>query len=347
MRSVRYYSSYEQIQKVYCTCIENELFFERPFFENPDVNKYLKDNGMEYLGNYLFYCKAWDPPKQFVTFLHYILQMSCLMLFAPNCIHVINNPHLFEYKYLRPVLKKMDVYMIADDLVCYNVLLDMADDGIELVINGKSTKGMDRRELDKYLFTLHCECSFLNREVDAKYFPADFEKTDIFTPYRTSYQEYIIANETERFEKETLDQQTDIDWGMFSDITVLVNGQNKFSAIYRRYPVHYLYEIDGKWKYISENSYKNPSLNGLFDEIFSSGSRFDVEHQKNIDVSEAKKIFALVLDCDETCYVKEYWKHVAFVAKYDKVLKTIEICDQPRGILEFHELLQKSTDLSE
>ena len=336
--TVRYFSSYAQIQKEYCTCIEVEVDDEIPFFENPDVKKYLNDNGVEYLGNYLLYSEKWCPSKQFVTHLHYILQMSCIMLYAPENIYVIEKQSLVEYKYLLPVLKKMDVYLILDDFMDMTSFIEMADGGIELVINGKSTKDMEKRELLSYLIKLEYENSNLNREVDAKYFPADFERTEIFKPYQTSYKEYIIANE-----RENLDRNTN--WDLPSDITVIVNGKNEFSGIFRRYPVHYLYEIDGEWKYIHNNSIKYPSLMELFDEIFFSSERFDFDYQKFIEVSKSKKVFVMVLDCNEVCNVKEYWKYVAFVAKYDKELKVIEICDQAKGILEFHKLLQKSTDL--
>ena len=66
-----------------------------------------------------------------------------------------------------------------------------------------------------------------------------------------------------------------------------------------------------------------------------------------MDVSKAGKLLVLVLNCDENCgfNAKKYWEHAAFVAKYDKQASIIEICDIPKGILEFHELLQTSTDL--
>lgn len=46
------------------------------------------------------------------------------------------------------------------------------------------------------------------------------------------------------------------------------------------------------------------------------------------------------------CNARKYWEHVSFVGKYDKENKRIIILDQNQGILEFHNILQNSMDLS-
>ena len=153
----------------YCDCIEDEVFseFEFPFFENADVKEYLESFGIKYKGNYIFDNDDWGggcaSGEMFVTYLYYTLQMSCIMLYEPHCTYVIDNRRLFELKYLMPVLKKMDVYVVLEEPVhalisqIYHVFDDFGnfiDTGVELIINGKSTSKMDGDELKDYLVQL-------------------------------------------------------------------------------------------------------------------------------------------------------------------------------------------------
>lgn len=41
-----------------------------------------------------------------------------------------------------------------------------------------------------------------------------------------------------------------------------------------------------------------------------------------------------------------HWEHICFLAKYDRETNILEICEQNKAVIEFHELLQASKDLS-
>lgn len=43
--------------------------------------------------------------------------------------------------------------------------------------------------------------------------------------------------------------------------------------------------------------------------------------------------------------IMEYWKYVAFVAKYDLEENVMEICDKNKGIYDFHNILQCATEV--
>lgn len=344
-KTIKYYSSGEKIQEEYCSCIEREVNYDIPFFENANVKQYLKDNGVEYVGNYLLKSKDWNPEKQFVTWLNYSLQMSCIMLYYQQLIHVIDDSFLFDCEYLLPVLKKMDIYLVVDFYESYldPDFADLAENGVEIVLNGQSLKNMNGDEVTSYFHEIYTSTGYLNREVDAKYFPENFCESTICKSDKIKYNDYLLENSNFEREKEEVANIIKENPEYRNNIYVQVNGENRFTGCFRRYPIHYLYEIGGEWKYICHNSVKNPSLLELFDEIFFENER--TKDGKQIDVSNAERLMVLVLDCNETCDAREYWKHVAFVAKYDKDKGIIEICDMEKGILEFHELLQKSKDL--
>lgn len=120
---------------------------------------------------------------------------------------------------------------------------------------------------------------------------------------------------------------------------VLVNGENFFDGQYRRYPIHQLNRINGEWKYYTVNSIKNCIFPELLREIIYP--EYEMEEK---DISRIEEIFAMVLNCDETCDAEHYWEHICFFVKYTPGTKTIEICNRGKALLEFHELLQKSTD---
>ena len=164
-----FFSSKAEIQREYCDCIECELDLDLdyPFFENADVKEYLESFGVKYKGGYILKSDDWGvggrSGEAFVTYLNYPLQMSCVMLYSPSYIYVIENDGLFELKYLMPVLKKMDVYVVLEEPVhalisqIYHVFDDFGnfiDTGVELIINGKSTSKMDGDELKDYLVQL-------------------------------------------------------------------------------------------------------------------------------------------------------------------------------------------------
>ena len=195
-----------------------------------------------------------------------------------------------------------------------------------------------------FLWNLSSDTKYLTREIDAKYFPENFEKIHFFQSYETSFKEYILEKEDrdeneKRVYEHLLEEHPEI-----KDTKIIINGENYFNSGWYPYPIHYLFLLDNEWRYVQENSVKWPSMAEILSEAFFEPDIFDSE-QDCWKISGAEKIFVLVLNCDELCDVKEYWNHVAFVAKYEKGDNRIEICDLNKGILEFHNLLQKSKDL--
>lgn len=356
------FDSYENIQRQFCSRIELEVAGMTKFLDTPAVKDYLNRYGVVYKGGYIIESDKWDPKEQFVTYLHYVLQMSCLLLSihsrsSKEIVGVLHTPGLFELKYILPVLEKMDIY-VKVSFRNYNFwLIEVAKAGIEIFIEDVSVKDMDSRMLSGYLIDRKCEKTYLDRSTDAEYFMEDYADR-IFTPYEMTYEEYIrkcmrnyIMKSNDVWidmEKWTKDFEGSFkeNTGMSpSDIWVIVNGRNDFDGSYRRYPIHYLYEMENGLKYIRENSVKNPDLDIIFYYAFFDDRRFAHEKQQWISTRDAKRVMILVLDCDEVCDVTEYWERVAFVAKYDKSTQIIEICDKEKGIYEFHKLLQNSIDL--
>ena len=137
------------------------------FFDFPSVKEFLNDNGIEYKGGYLLECDEWIPKVQFITHLHYILQMSCILLYSYDSyvaynhdynknytvVGVLLEPGLFELKYILPVLKKMDIYVVVNRGLSGTDfwLMDAVEAGIEVFVYGVSVSGKNRKELMDYL----------------------------------------------------------------------------------------------------------------------------------------------------------------------------------------------------
>lgn len=364
-----FFSTREGVQHEYCKVLENELSIGTPLlFENPDVKEYLANYNISYKGNYILHSDDWgalssDRCDQFVTFIYYSLQLSCLALYFKKCNIVIENANLVELKYLLPVLKKKDIYLNlkVNSYTKVYFCIEVVRKGVELRIAGKSSNEMSIKELERFLLHLFddsTEPTELTRELDAKVFNKEY--LDLFEPSSMLLADYaeLLGGENIRDYQYLIDQedyqyltdQEDYQYLIetserFKETRVDINGRNNFTGCYRRYPIHFLFHIDGEWKYIHNNSCKNPSCISLLSEAVLEPEPFDFNKQCHVDVSGADKVFVLVLDCDETCDVSKYWEHVCFLAKYDKESNVLEICDKDWGLLEFHELLQQSTDL--
>ena len=169
-KRVLYFSSYQDIQNEFCTSLEMNVYHqdeEALFFDFPSVKEFLNDNGIEYKGGYLLECDEWIPKVQFVTHLHYILQMSCILLYSYDAyvaynhdynknytvVGVLLEPGLFELKYILPVLKKMDIYVVVNCGLSGTDfwLMDAVEAGIEVFVYGVSVSGKNRKELMDYL----------------------------------------------------------------------------------------------------------------------------------------------------------------------------------------------------
>ncbi|QWT52533.1 hypothetical protein [Eubacterium sp. MSJ-33] len=164
------FSSYQNIQDEFCSSLESNVCYQSEeimFFDFPSVKEFLSDNGIEYKGGYLLECDEWIPKVQFVTHLHFILQMSCILLYSYDSyaaynhdydknytvVGVLFEPSLFELKYILPVLKKMDIYVVVNCGLSGTDfwLMDAVEAGIEVFVYGVSVSGKNRKELMDYL----------------------------------------------------------------------------------------------------------------------------------------------------------------------------------------------------
>ena len=130
----------------------------------------------------------------------------------------------------------------------------------------------------------------------------------------------------------------------YRETIVMINGKSEFTGCFRKYPIHYLFYLEGEWRYVSDLSCKNPSFADVISEAALEPNPFDYKKQCTVDVTKATKIFSLILNCNEVCDVSRYWEHVCFLVKYDRETNVLEICDKNSALIEFHELLQASKD---
>lgn len=343
---VKVFDSATAIQEEYCHAIEMELVNGNVFFDNSNVKEYLNEFDITYTGRYTLLHK-WDGMKEaterFVTWLNYPLQLACLALYYSYDILLTSSQFCCD-EHLLPVLKKRDIYVCLDE--DYDVDLwkftKLVDNGVEIRIEGKSSNNMSYEEFCNLLFELEKEYQYLSREVDAKYFGNCKIAFSAFKPEVMSLYEYIKKYDDEHIDKP--------EWHMkhvpdLNQVMVRVNGSIKSFNLFRRYPIHYLFHMKDEWKYISNNSVKNPTLLELLMDAVLAPKPFDYNLQKEVDISSADKIFVLVLNCNEICNARRYWDFINFIAKYDMKSKCLEICNANETIYEFHKCLSESTDL--
>ncbi len=248
--------------------------------------------------------------------------------------------------YLEPLLKKGNIHIQTNsyhylELLYYeDVFVDACRKGIEVIINERSSKEFETpEEFEYYVEELIWNTKYLTRELDARVFHPEEHK--VFEPYETTLEEYINTLNENGESKEYLQSRRED-----AEYRVVVNGKNFFNGNYRRYPIYQLLLIDGEWKFLSYNSIKNSCFIELLEQIMLPTKTIKNETKYEEKAIEGiEKIFTLVLDCDEVCEAEKYWEHICFFVKYTPGTDVIEICDQGKALLEFHELLQKSTDI--
>ena len=96
--------------------------------------------------------------------------------------------------------------------------------------------------------------------------------------------------------------------------------------------------INDEWLFFHTNSDTYPGFDELIQDIVTTPEWYGDKENK------ITKVFTLVLNCDEICAADQYCDYICFFAKYETENNIIEICDQRKALLEFQELLQKSTD---
>ena len=336
--SVIHLNNSADIQQKFCSCLEYNDDNGVSFFGEPCIKEYLDSIGIVYGGDYRVGSRIWydtEAPTDelewhFVTFLSYWVQAAILMLYYDKCVIVCETTAALDRKFSPYALKQREVYFVCDGIEYY-WLQDYVKAGVDVYLHGGYLNGISDKELFDLLVNKECEISFLTRELDAEVFPEAFGE-DEFTAYSTSMLDFAKKSGANYFE------------GMLpDDITMLVNSNTFVSRVFRRYPLHQLFEYEGQWYYRVENSVKYPECEEMLGEI--SFWLDDAGIEKSHIVRNAARVLTLVLDCDEVCDVRKYWESVGFVSIYDRENRTLEICEKTKGIKMFHELFQKSVDL--
>ena len=353
------------IQYDYCTAIEeasqddsgwncddpteDEIWdYTTLIFDDPEVKAYLEEFGIRYVGNYLLEADDWGGGvggKRFVTFLNPELQLGCLLLWDKykNSFPCLSDDISFDNKHLAPVLKKRDVYLHVSNYTDIFWLIKLAEEGVEVRIGGKSSTDMKEDEFMHVLLDIEHGANYLTREIDRKVFPEELLRP--FEPLKLQFDEFEEFCKAQYGDGEFEWDYVKKEHPEYNGIRIFLNGKTNFNGYYRKYPIHYLFLIDEKWNYISYNSDKNPSFIELLMNAVLNPLPYEYKKQNALDISGVEQIFAMVLDCNETCDVTEYWKHICFLVKYDIGKGILEICDEKEGLWEFHELLQQSVDL--
>lgn len=332
----RYFGSRQDVQEQFCQIME--WGDAEDFFQHPEIKAYLESCGIRYRGHYTLESDdvQWGG-ERFVTFLNYPLQLACLALYNREIPVIVKAGRgIYDPAYLIPVCKKRDVYLLADRF--NDFFYEERKGGVEVRAAGRSSAELSDEEFTSFLVDQNRRWQYLTREVDAEVFPEDYREKYLFEPTQATLADYL-----RRY------GEAEEDAARAPDIRVLVNGKNNFDGTWRKYPIHALFWIEGKWRYAASLSVKNPTLGELLEDAVFCDAVWDLngDGKERTDVSAAEKVFALVLDCDETCDVRKYWEQAAFVAKYDKAGGVLEICDLAESVLEFHELLQQSGDLND
>ncbi len=332
----RYFGSRQDVQEQFCQIMEWD--HAEDFFQDPEIKAYLESHGIRYRGNYMLESDDWEwGGEKFVTFLNYPLQLACLALYDRELPVIVKAGRgCYDPTYLISVLKKRDVYLLAES--CGDCFYEERKGGVEVRVAGRSSAEMSDLEFSSFLLAWNRRWKYLTREVDAEVFPEDYRENYLFAPTQAALADYLRGY-----------GEAEEDAACAPDIRVLVNGKNNFDGTWRKYPIHALFLIEGKWRYAASLSVKNPTLGELLEDAVFCDEVMDMngDGRGQTDVSAAEKVFALILDCDEICDVRKYWERVACVVKYDKAGGVLEICDIAGGVLEFHELLQQSGDLND
>lgn len=361
-KSIKYFRTTSDILKEFCDELAMETALKTgkkdDFLTDKAVTKYLNSFGIKYKGNYMLELANWGAGvpfhritgEQFVTVLNYTLQLGCLVSYHPEWITVLYNKgtykgHLnkeleFDVKFFEPILKQRDIYLRVDSYYDLDPV-DLSDAkklGCEIIIEGHSSNEFSDYDYREFLDDLEERDSYLTRELDAEV----FDESKVFKADKMLLSEYVVnlGEDDQRYFAGLCEKNPALKETMY-----IQNGKNNFNeSSYRCYPLHMLLFINGEWKYHSTFSYKWPTFIDLLNEAVLNPETHFSKMQKDL-ISSATKIFTLVLNADEVCNVREYWKYMCCIIKYDKEANTVELCNKDEGLLEFHRLLQESTDL--
>ncbi len=319
---------------------------DRAGFPDSRILEYFAKFGIRYeahgiLKGKIFQCALpGEYEEEYVMNISKEMMLGCLLYTTPYEKILLKDSYawLLARPYIIPALRKKELYVIGNayewtDYSAIFFIQGLLKKDINVTIGGRTFHKSQEMECEEYLMDLRNKVRYLTRELDARVF--DPEEHKVFEPHETTLMEYQKELQTEEVTDESFRNG-------IGKMKVIVNGKNFFNEAYRRYPIHQLLLINGEWKYQSFCSIRYSNFSELIEQILRPEEGIEEK-----DFNSIEENFALVLNCDETCEAEKYWEHICFFVRYTPKKKTIEICDQGKALLEFHELLQKSTDLPE
>lgn len=368
------FRSDEEINEEFMRLLRSEYKKEEQFLHDPDIIKYLNIFGIyekspyvykakEWIIGPLFKDKAWVR-ERFVGDFPSLLKLGCIAVkYSKQKIVLVNQKeekdntkiHKIDFftggrDYLGPIIEKRDIYMYIGSYersyLFGGIMSSYLKGKVEIMPLGKNRNieirlidkkrniDISERNLQEYLYELETKSNSVTRETDAQFFQP--EKAVVY-PYRQNIREYFNAKGYKMsFGEEYIEK-------LNREYIFDVQGECNFKQdhFFKRMAEYQLLYVNGEWKLRYTCSCKYPEFFELIRDILTIPKWCGDEENK------ITKVFVMVLNCDEVCAADQYWDYICFFTKHETGSRVIEICDQGKALLEFHELLQKSTDLPE
>lgn len=343
---------YLPIQSVYCDEIAKEKQSGIPFFEDPNVKQYLESVDLTYQGNYLMRSDNWGSlsgrakPDMPVTFLHYSVQLGCILMKNMDVPAVIS---MTEWRHIRHVLKERDVYMILLPDRNKDIMEKAIRERIPVYLNYVNIENIFSPNKLKDPFFLFMDdlrkCMLRIGEYKkwTEWYALEEEETEEQSEREITLSEYIQSLAPSNRAPKSFQLQEDM-----KHIRLQVKGKVR-NASKGTYVVHYLVFDNTEWRYVyGMKQVESKSTAKLFvDSILCSGI-YDYQKQCDVELPPyATKKWILVRDEPSPNREDAVWDEswILYVAKYDMNMNRIEICDIEQGIAEFREILQNAREL--
>ena len=130
----------------------------------------------------------------------------------------------------------------------------------------------------------------------------------------------------------------DFDYRVVNYCSVIPN-----SFTYRKHPIWYVGVKDSKYEFFIDLSVKYPSFLELFVDDIIYG--YDWEDGEQVYLSQSyDKYFALVINDEERCIIREYPSNALFGVLVNVKSKTVELFDSRQAVHKFHEFYIKTEE---
>ena len=130
----------------------------------------------------------------------------------------------------------------------------------------------------------------------------------------------------------------DFDYRVVNYCSVIPN-----SFTYRKHPIWFVGVKDSKYEFFIDLSVKYPSFLELFVDDIIYG--YDWEDGEQVYLSQSyDKYFALVINDEERCIIREYPSNALFGVLVNAKSKTVELYDSRQAVHKFHEFYIKTEE---